>query len=446
MNFFSQLVRVPLVLLAVIAGVTTRSTSAEIDVSTVANLKPALPVIPERTFKLSDFGAIGNGRALNTAAFKKAITAVEKAGGGKLIVPKGVFLTAPFALCSSLELYLEAGAVIQAPDTFEALGLPNPASFKTQAAADAGYKVPDPLITGKSLHDVAITGPGTIDGSGAHWWAWSERAMRNAAAAGKPGRVVLRRPHLLVFDDVQRLRVADITLTNSPMFHLVPRNLTDLTLERVKVRVPFDNSAPDTVAIDCGPVTRVWIHHCEIDTSDDNIVIKSGGTDILIEDCVIKQGHGISIGSEGTTGIRGVLIRRCTFDGTDNGIRIRSVRGAGGLVDNVRYTDITMKNVPNPIVLQLDDPDNNRPDITGDPTKVSAIRNILIDHVTIQGARDAGVIHGLPESLISGITLRDVTVSAENDFDVRDAEDPVFERVHTTITPAAFREQPKIAE
>jgi len=210
-------------------------------------------------------------------------------------------------------------------------------------------------------------------------------------------------------------------------------NITDLTIERVKVRAPWDGSAPNTDAIDPGPVTRAWIHHCDIDTGDDNIVIKSGGTDILIEDNVIKHGHGISIGSETTAGVNRMLVRRCSFEDTDNGIRIKSMRGAGGLVQNIRYTDITMKNVPNPIVLQLDYTDNNRPDFKGDPEKVPAIRHILIDHVIIKGARNAGIIHGLPDSPITNITLQDITVVAENDFDIKDAEDPVFERVSRII-------------
>src|SRR4051794_9152665 len=193
--------------------------AATVDVSAAEHVKPALPRIPERTFTLTDFGAVADGPALNTDAFKRAIAAIEKAGGGKLVVPKGVFRTAPFSLCSNLDLHLDAGAVIQAPDTFEALGLPNPASFQTQAEADAVYKVPDPLITGRNLHDVAITGAGTIDGSGQHWWDWSERAARNVAKTN-PGRVVYRRPHLVTFNGCERLHVADITLTNSSMFHL----------------------------------------------------------------------------------------------------------------------------------------------------------------------------------------------------------------------------------
>ena len=190
---------------------------AAVDVSAAENVNPALPVIPDRTFLLTDFGAVGDGRTLNTEAFKKAIAAVDLAGGGKLVVPKGVFRTLHFALCSSLNLHLDEGAVIQAPDSFEAFGLPDPSTLTSQDEVKARVKTPEPLITGRNLHDVALTGTGTIDGNGALWWAWSERAAR-----AHPGRVVYRRPHLVVINGCQRLLVEDITLTNSSMFHLVP--------------------------------------------------------------------------------------------------------------------------------------------------------------------------------------------------------------------------------
>lgn len=428
----------PLRLVLAFAGVATLSLAvraADVDVTAAERVKPARPQIPARTFDLADFGAKGDGRTMNTAAFTQAIAAVAQAGGGKLVVPRGVFVTAPFKLCSNLELHLAEGAVIKAPETFEALGLPHPSTFKTQAEANAAFKVPDPLISGSKLHDVALTGPGTIDGSGQHWWEWSERAMRNAAKAGKPGRVVFRRPHLIVIDGCDRLLVAGLTLTNSSMFHLVPKRINDLTVEYVKVRAPWDGSAPNTDAIDPGPGTNFWIHHCDIDTGDDNIVIKSGGTNVLIEDNTLYHGHGLSIGSETTAGVKNMLVRNCTLDGTDNGIRIKSMRGAGGLVENVRYSNLTMKNVANPIILQLDYVDNNRPDFKGDPSKVPAIRNILIDHVTIEGARNSAVIHGIPDSRITGITLRDVTVTAEKDFDIKDADQPVLERVIRIIKP-----------
>jgi polygalacturonase len=416
---------------------------ASVDVSAVENIRPALPVIPDRTFLLTDFGAVGDGKTLNTEAFKKALAAVQKAGGGKLVVPKGVFRTLPITLCSSLNLHLEEGAMIQAPDTFAAFGIPEPTTFRNQAEVNAQYKAPAPLIYGKDLHDVAITGQGKIDGNGALWWAWSERAARKFKAT-EPNRIVYRRVHMVVIDRCERLLVADITLQNSSMFHLVPRRISDLTIERVKVRAPFD--APNTDAIDPGTCTNVWIHHCDIDTGDDDIVIKSGGTNILIEDCVIKHGHGLSIGSETSAGIRNMLVRRCTLDGTDNGIRIKSMRGAGGLVENVRYTDITMKNVANAIVLDLSYVDNNRPDFKGDPTKIPAIKNILIDNVTIVNAQDAGKIVGLPDSPITNIVLRNVTLSAEKDFVIKDADKPIFENVKIEIKPGIYVEPPQMIE
>ena len=403
-----------------------------VDVSTAEYLRPSLPIIPDLVVNLSDFGAVGDGKTMNTAAFKRAIIAVEKAGGGKLVVPKGVFCTAPFTLCSKLELHLEAGAVIKAPETFAELGLPDPSTFKTQTAANAVYHFPNPLISGSKLHDVALTGAGTIDGSGQHWWDWSERAARNAAKT-QPGRIVYLRLHLVVIDGCDRLLVVDITLANSAMFHLVPKRVNNLTIERVKVRAPFN--APNTDAIDPGPGTNFWIHDCDIDTGDDDIVIKSGGANILIENNTIKHGHGISIGSDTTAGVHNMLVRHCIMDGTDNGIRIKSMRGAGGLVENVRYTDITMKNVGNAIVFQLDYVDNNRPDFKGASTKIPVIRSILLDHLTIDGARNAGIIHGLPDSLIRNLMFRDITLIAGKDFDIRNAEEPVCECVARTIKP-----------
>ncbi len=401
--------------------------AADVDVTAAERVAPALPEIPARSFLLTDFGAVPDGRTLNTSAFRAAIAAVAKAGGGRLVVPTGVFRTQPFELCSNLELSLDPGAVIQAPDSFQAYGVPDPSTARSQAELDAAAP-PAPLISGRHLHDVAITGAGAIDGEGALWWAWSERAAR-----AQPGRRVIRRPNLVVIEGCARLRVTGITLRNSPKFHLVPRRITDLTIDGVVVRAPAD--APNTDAIDPGPVTNAVVRHCDLDTGDDDIVIKSGGTNILIEDCTIRHGHGISIGSETTVGIHTMLVRRCTFEGTDNGIRIKSMRGAGGLVENVRYTDIQMKNVGDAIVLDLTYVDNNRPNFRGEAGRIPVIRDILIDHVSIVGAKRAGRIIGLPESRITGVTLRDVTVAAAKDFVLQDTDPPVLERVTTVIAP-----------
>ncbi len=426
-----------------LTALVTTALYAAVDVSSIEKLKPALPTIPDRTLSLADFGAAGDGKTLNTVAFAKAIAAVEKAGGGTLVVPPGIYVTGPFALCSSLDLHLAAGAVIRAPETFTAAGLPEPATLRSQDEVSAKVKVPEPLISGRNLHDVAITGSGTIDGSGAHWWAWSERAARQHKST-EPGRIVYPRPNLVVLENCQRVHVAGVTFTNSPKFHLVPREVVDLTIERVKVRAPFD--APNTDAIDLGPGRNFLIRECDIDTGDDDIVIKRGGTNILVENCTIRHGHGISIGSGTDLGVSMMLVRNCTFDGTDNGIRIKSMRGAGGLVENLRYTGITMKNVEHAILIDLNYVDNNRPDFKGDPKKIPAVHQVLIENVTVTGSRDAGRIVGLPDSRITGVTLRNVRITAERDLVVRDADEPICERVTRDIRKGVAPPKPKVVE
>ena len=346
-------------------------------------VKPKSPDIPDRLFNLKDFGGVGDGKQWNTEAFRKAVAAVESAGGGRLVVPTGIYRTGPIALCSQLDLHLEDGAVIQAPDTFTDYGRIEPETLKTQDEVLAKVKSPASLISGRNLHDVALTGTGVIDGAGALWWAWSERAARQ-----QPGRLVYPRPKMVVIDGCQRLHIEGVTFRNSPRFHLVPMNTTDLLIERVKVISPAD--APNTDGIDPTNCTNVLIRDCDLDVGDDDIVIKNSGSNILIEDCRIRHGHGISIGSETVGGVRNMLVRRCTLDHTDNGIRIKSMRGAGGIVENICYTDIQMQNVGNAIVLDLLYTDNNRPNFRGDPSKIPQINDIKICNVNIEsGATQA---------------------------------------------------------
>lgn len=403
-----------------------------------APVTAAPPRISDRTFRLSDFGANGDGKTLNTDPFAKAIAAVDKAGGGHLIVPKGTYRTLPFTLCNNLDLHLDDGAVILGPDSFTAYGIPEPQTLKSQSEVREKVKAPPALINGKDLHDVAISGSGVIDGNGSLWWEWSERAARNKGG----NRLVYPRPHLVAIAGVQRLHVEGVTFRNSPKFHFVPSKVTDLLIERAKFEAP--EMAPNTDAIDPGLCTNVIIRDCDIDVGDDDVAIKGGGHHILVEDCRIRHGHGISVGSETSAGLSDMLVRRCTFDGTDNGLRIKSMRGAGGLVENVRYSDIRMANVANAIVLDLHYVDNNRPDFKGDPSKVPTIRNVTIENVTVTSARTAGKIVGLPDSKITNITLKNVHITAEKDFVIEDVgeitREDVTVQVKAGVGPAKRKE------
>ena len=394
------------------------------------NVNPALPTIPDHTFTLTDFGAVGDGKTLNTAAFKSAIKKVQQSGGGRLVIPKGTFRTLPFTLCSNLDLHLENGAIIQAPDNFADYGIPDPITLKTQADVRDQVHIPAPLISGNDLHDVAITGDGVIDGNGALWWAWAQRPAR-----AQPGRLVYPRQKMVVITGCERLHIEGVTFRNSPMFHLVPTRVTDLLIEKAKFEAPW--GAPNTDAMDPGDCTNMVIRDCDIDVGDDDVAIKSGGRHLLIEDCRVKHGHGISIGSGTVDGISDMLVRRCSFDGADNGIRIKSMRGAGGLVQGVRYTDITMKNVGNAIVLDLLYTDANRPDFKGDPNKVPKIQDVLIDNVTVESAKNAGKIQGLADSSFVNVVLRNVTIAAGKDFVMQNDAGVTMENVTRDIRKEA---------
>ena len=224
-------------------NVTTDTVQAQTAPATTPKdeLTVAPPVIPDARFNLADYGAVGDNKILNTEAFAKAVEAVQAAGGGHLIVPAGIYKTLPFALTSHMDLHLEAGATIKAPDTFAEYGIPDPNDAATGAARGRGPGgFVRPLIScPNGTTDLALTGDGKIDGSGAEFWMWSNKAARRYP----PGRAIVARPNLVSLRGVERLHVDGITLTNSPSFHLVPRG-QDILIENIRIVAPSDARTP----------------------------------------------------------------------------------------------------------------------------------------------------------------------------------------------------------
>jgi len=393
----------------------------------------ALPVIPDAKFNLKDFGGVGDYKTDNTGAFQKAIAAIKAAGGGHLIVPAGTYKTLPFTLTSKMDLHLEADAIIKAPDNFADYGLPDPVETPP-GERYAGGRI-NPLISGRDLTDVAITGNGTIDGSGAEFWMWSDKAARRYP----PGRAVVSRPHLIVLSNIQRLHIDGVTLTNSPMYHLVPSG-SDLTIENIHVVAP--STAPNTDAID-PQGERIVIRKCTIDTGDDNVAVHCPSHDVLIENLTCLHGHGISIGSNTARGLSHMIVRNCTFDGGDNGLRIKSFRSAGGEVHDITYSDLTMKNVRRPFDINMlyhgnspfilpsgrsSDVGPRSPD--GEATNnIPNFHDIHISNLTVTNSPLAGRIIGVPEQVPHNITFTNVKIQADRGFLVQDAKDIVFDNV-----------------
>jgi polygalacturonase len=281
------------------------------------------------------------------------------------------------------------------------------------------------LITGRGLTNIAITGQGTIDGAGERWWEPVKAAKR--AGQPEPGS----RPRLISLTRCAHVRVEGVTLANSPSFHLVPSDCEDVDIVGVTIRAPADS--PNTDAIDPAASRHVRISRCVLDVGDDNVAIKSGHADpahpgaacvdIRVSDCTMLHGHGMSIGSETVGGVSNVVVERCTFQDTVNGLRIKSSRERGGLVQDITYRDITMTNVRLPILITAYYPNIPTNDPAQAVTATTPIyRGIRISNLTATSPESAGFIVGLPECSVSNTVLENVTLRAPLGLTIRNAK------------------------
>jgi polygalacturonase len=388
-----------------------------------AEVRPQLPTIPQRRLLLTDFGAVGDGKAMNTEAFRKAVAACRKAGGCELLVPAGTFVTGPFELTDRMALVLERGATVRGSE-----------NFKDYESAGKNSKTTMlPLIGGKNLSDVEIRGEGTIDGAGLAWW----RRFRQERAAGVPQQGQPRaagqpaespRPKLVVLTNCTRVRVEGVTLKDSPQFHLVPNRCREVTIEGVKITAPADS--PNTDGIDPTGSRDVLIRDCTIDTGDDHVSLKSnpgeGATEnVLVTGCTFRHGHGASVGSNTGGGIRNVTVEHSTFEDSDNAIRIKSARDRGGVVENITYRDLTIRNVKVAITINLfyfDKAGQKEREARPVTDTTPVVRDVRVVNVAVEGAGSAGEIIGLPEMPVSGVLLDNVRIRSKTGMTIQDAK------------------------
>lgn len=359
-------------------------------------------------FDPRDYGAVGDGQTRDTDALQAAIDDCTASGGGVVRLAEGVFLAGPIFLKSKVTLQIEETALLQ--------GSSDADDYRN------GQKLHS-LVNASQATQVAITGQGGIDGAGAPWW----EAARQAKRDGLPDPP---RPRLITLQNCTDVRVEGVTLTNSPMFHLVPSNCVGVEIHGLTIQAPADS--PNTDGIDPSMCHAVRISDCVIDVGDDNIAIKSGKfdprypdaacSDIVIQNCQFLHGHGMSIGSETVGGVRDLLVQSCTFQDTQNGIRIKSARDRGGLNAGLRYRDITMVNVSSAIVITAYYPRIPKPgEDPGQDVSPTTPRyhDIEIENLTATGSRSAGMVIGLPEAQFDTIWLRNVQISASTGLAVR---------------------------
>jgi polygalacturonase len=363
------------------------------------------------------YGAKGDGATKDTAAIQKAIDTCAAKGGGTVRLIAGTYVSAPIVLKSNITLQLDKGATL--------LGSSDHADYPSMIF----FQVPDrqPLVSATKATNIAITGEGTIDGNGESWWQES-RAIRDHGVLGNHPR-----PKLIILDHCKNVRVEGVTIQNSPMWQLVPYYSDNVVIRKVRILAP--QHSPNTDAIDPFSSSNVVIDHVYSDVGDDNIAIKSGpinspGPDdpsrnITITDCTFKHGHGLSIGSELSGGAQNIRAERISFEGTDNGIRVKANRDRGHDVGNLVFRDITMKDVKNTLIIseyypKVLPPDGEAAQAVGRLTP--HFHDILIENVTSTGSQTAAVIAGLPESPVTGVVLKNVNIEAQKGMTIGYAE------------------------
>ena len=403
--------------------------------------QPVMPaaekaVIPDNAVSLLDYGGVPDGITLNTQAFTKAINALVKQGGGHLNVPEGIFLTGPIGLKDGIDLHLERGAVI--------LLSPDKKDFLNGDSVRPG-------IYASKRHDVSISGEGIIDGNGAWWRAvkrnkvsdteWKEFRKKGGTvsedgslwypfglkhydniAEDAQAQESLR-THLIRFTDCQRVSVTGVTLQNAPKFHLVPQRCTDVVIDGVTVRCPWNAQNGD--GIDIMQCQRVHITRCTVDVGDDGICLKGGVgekalkdgpcKDILIEYNTVYHAHGgFVIGSEFCGGIENIIVRHNTFSGTDTGLRFKSAPERGGKTSGIRISDIYMTDIKDEaIVFQCDYADRpaGREDNQAAVSEsfVPDFGDIVMERIVCRGCA-TGIRAQGELRMIHDITVKDATI------------------------------------
>ena len=424
-----------------------------------------LPSFQDRDFNIKDFGAIGDGHTMNSDAFKKTIEACSKAGGGKVIVPPGLWLTGPIELKSNVNFHVERGAFI--------LFSPEHKDYPIIKRPGSGYVVAAPVY-GFDLENIAITGGGLLDGNGETWrplkrskvnsslWKKfvnsggvtnSDNSIWYPSEAARDGNEKIQelrknkneitaedllpykdamRPRLVSLINCKKVLIDGITLQNSPTFALNPNFCEDLVIKNIKVNNEYWAQNGD--AVDIGSSKNVLVYNCTITAGDDGICMKSSSRknsngaslqNVVIVDCVVYHAHGGFVtGSNTDGGMHNIYVNNCDFVGTDVGLRFKSARDRGGLVDQIFIKNIYMKDIVNEAILFNTYYENsNGNDKTYPVTDRTPIfKNIFIDSIYCDGARRAISADGLPEMPIQDIKISNSYISAERGFESKYAK------------------------
>lgn len=416
-----------------------------------------MPQFPDYRVTITEFGAASSSHALNTEAINEAIRHVHERGGGMVVIPAGLWITGPIELQSNVRLHAERNALI--------LFSPDHSLYRNSDSTLTGNHRMQSPIHAYRAENIAITGEGIFDGNGDTWRMvkkgkmtdrqWQERLARGGYlnAEGNqwwPNESLARRdvrPNMVRLWECRNVLLQQATFRNSPAWCIHPIHCQNLIVHSVSIINPWYSQNGD--ALDVESCDGVVIYDCTIDAGDDAICLKSGKDapgrkrgwpcrNVIARDNVVYHGHGgFVVGSEMSGGVQNVLIENCTFIGTDVGLRFKSTRGRGGIVENIHCRQINMFDIANENILfdlfyAVKRADYSRKEAVSEETPI--FRDIYISDVTGVGGRRAIYFNGLPEMRIRNIRLKDIsfTDTRQGAF-LRQAEEVTLENV--SITP-----------
>jgi polygalacturonase len=437
-----------------------------------------VPQFPDRDFLVTDYGAVGDGIFHNSSAFSQAIEACSASGGGRVVIPAGIWLTGPIHLKSNVNLHAEAGALVIFSSNFNDY----PLIYSTYEGLRT-VRCTSPL-TAENAENIAITGSGVFDGSGDAWrpvkkwkmtdrqwsklvqsggvvdhgkeeiWWPTEKALQAQALVKEllaseatdielftPARDYLR-PVLLSFRQCRNVLLEGPTFQNSPSWNLHPWLCEHVTVRNVTVRNPWYAQNGDGIDVESCRYVQILDSH--FDVGDDAICMKSGKNEdgrrlgkpceyVFISNCTVYHGHGgFVIGSEMSGGVKHVWVTDCTFIGTDVGLRFKSTRGRGGEVEHIHIRNVRMKDIAGEAITfnmyyEVKDPSGEAAVPVSEETP--RFRDIHIYDSLCVGAGKAVLFKGLPEMPIERIEIDGLTVTANEGVECSYARDIHFRNV-----------------
>jgi polygalacturonase len=395
------------------------------------------PVFPERLFDIRDYGAVPDGTTLNTEAFRRAVEDCHALGGGTVRVPEGDWLTGPIHLRSHVCLHLARGARVRFSTRYEDY---LPVVFTRWEGVEC-YNY-SPLIYAIDCENIAVTGEGTFDGQGEDWWHWKQlqhpaaKELYHAQFNGVPveKRVfgtekAALRPQFLQTIRCRNVCFEGVTFVNGPMWTMHPVYCVDVIVRGVTVKT----SGPNGDGLNPDSCRNVLVEGCSFDTSDDCIAINAGMNEdgwrvgipcerIHIRNCTMSEGHGaISIGSGMSGGVRDLYAHDCTVTGGDQGIRLKSMRGRGGVIERVYFENFDLSGLRmEAILLNMFYGASSAESTSQTPP---AFHDIHIRNITCKSAGAAIVLRGLPEQPVQRVFLEGLDLTSDRGIFCHEVED-----------------------